>query len=214
MIKLFLTEPKWLASLVILVLAVLLIGCRAPANQSPLISSLTAGELWVAPAGICQIQCTASDSDGDELGYTWSASGGDISGEGPVVTWAAPVALGAYIITVAVTDGRGGEATEQLTINIVVNQPPVINSLITEWERLRKASASTIECVASDSDDDELSYIWSAERGNISGEGAIVTWIAPSAYGIYAITVTVVDGKGGRACESISIEVCDCPDAG
>ncbi len=213
MMKLVPTRPKWLASLIILVVVTLLIGGCTPANQPPVISTLTASEGRVSPSGSSQIKCVASDPDGDELSYTWSASG-DISGEGSVVTWIAPNAPGAYIITVKVTDGRGGEATTQLTIGVAVNHPPVIDSLTTERKKVVKAGPTTIECVASDPDGDELSYTWSAERGNISGEGPIVTWVAPNTYGTYTITVTVADARGGEASDSISIEVCPtCPPA-
>lgn len=207
-------QSKWLASLVILVAVNLIIGGCAPANQPPLISSLTANEEHISPADICQIECIASDPDDDSLSYIWSANGGSISGEGSTVIWVAPDAAGAYTITVEVTDDNGDKVTAQLTINVVaINHPPVIDSLTSEWQRVRKAVASTIECIAQDQDGDELNYIWSAEGGNISGEGAVVTWVAPNAYGNYIITVTVTDGRGGEASDSIVIKVCSCPDA-
>ena len=165
-------------------------------------------------SGSCQVRCIASDPDGDSLGYIWSASGGNISGEGSVVTWIAPHVPGAYTLTVEVTDGKGGKAKTQLTLNVVViNHPPVIESLATRWQKLKKAASSPIECVASDPDGDELSYIWSVGRGSISGEGPVVTWVAPNAYGFYTVTVTVTDGRGGEASKSIRIEVCNCPGA-
>ena len=209
MIKLIPGQPKWLASLIILVVATLLIGGCTPANQPPVISSLTASEGRVSPSDSCQVKCTASDPDGDELSYTWSASG-DISGEGSVVTWTAPPAPGDYTIAVIVTDGKGGEATTQLTLGVEVNHPPVIDSLTAERQRVRKAMTSTIECIASDPNKDELSYTWSASGGNISGEGSVVAWVAPNAFGTYTVTVTVTDGRGGQATESIDIVVTCC----
>ncbi len=207
-------QSKWVAGLIILVVASLVIGGCAPANQLPLISSLAANEEHIAPADVCQVECIASDPDDDSLSYIWSASGGSISGEGSSVIWVAPDAADAYTITVKVTDGSGGKATAQLTINVVaINHPPVVDSLTSEWQRVEKAVASTIECIAQDQDGDELNYIWSAEGGNISGEGAVVTWVAPNAYGNYIITVTVTDGRGGEASDSIVIKVCSCPDA-
>ena len=211
--KLVSSQPKWLAGLIILVVGTFLFGGCAPPNEPPAIFSLTADEKSGTLSGNCQVRCIASDPDGDSLSYSWSASKGNISGEGSVVTWIVPDAPGAYTLTVEVTDGRGGEATMQLTIDVVVNHPPVIDSLITEWRKVRKATTSTVECIASDPDGDELSYIWSASGGNISGEGSVVTWVAPNAYGTYNITVTVTDGRGGEASESISIQVCSCPGA-
>jgi len=205
------SQLKWLIGLIILAVAILPVGSCTLINQPPIISSLTASEEQI---GIYQVKCIASDPNNDSLSYIWSASGGDISGEGPVVTWTAPYALGAYTITVKVIDGRGNEATTQLTINVeTVNYPPIIDSLIPKWWKVRKAVSTTIECVASDPDGDELSYIWSTDGGNISGEGFIVTWVAPNAYGDYTVTVTVTDDKGGEASKSITIQVCSCPDA-
>ena len=210
MIKLVLGQPKWLAGLIVLVLATLLISGCPSANHPPLISKLTTSAGRVSPSGSCEVKCVASDPDGDELSYTWSASG-DISGEGSTVTWTVPAAPGDYTIAVKVTDGRGGEATTQLTIDVAVNQPPVIDKLASEFEQVKKAMASPIECTARDPDGDELSYIWSASGGNITGEGAAVTWVAPNTFGDYTITVTVTDGKGGQATESIDITVACCP---
>jgi len=210
MIKLVPGQPKWLASLIILVIAALLIGGCTPPNQPPLISSLTPGKGQVSPSDSCQVKCVASDPDGDQLSYSWSADGGSISGEEPVVTWTAPAAPGDYTIAVKVTDGRGGEATTQLTIGVAVNQPPVIVSLTSE-QQVRMATTSTIECIASDPDEDKLDYIWSASGGNISEEGPVVTWVAPNAYGTYTITVTVTDGRGGQAIKGIEIVVACCP---
>jgi len=88
------------------------------ANHRPAITSLEAEPERVLPSGSCQIVCTASDRDGDELSYEWSTSGGDISGTGAVVNWTAPEEVGMYDITVVVTDGYGGSATDSLPINV------------------------------------------------------------------------------------------------
>jgi len=209
MVKLIPGQPKWLAGLIILVVTTFLIGGCTPPNQPPLISSLTTSEGRVSPSGSCQVKCIASDPDGDKLSYTWSASG-SISGEGSDVTWTAPAAPGNYTIAVKVTDGRGGEATMQLTIGVAVNHPPVIDSLTTEPQKVKKAMTSTIKCLASDPDGDELSYTWSANGGNISGEGSVVTWVAPNTFGTYTIIVTVTDGRGGETTKSIDIVVTCC----
>ena len=88
------------------------------ANHRLAITSLEAEPERVLPSGSCQIVCTASDHDGDELSYNWSADGGEITGEGATVTWTAPNSEGSYNVTVAVTDGRGGEVMNQVTITV------------------------------------------------------------------------------------------------
>jgi hypothetical protein len=88
------------------------------ANHRPAITSLAAEPERVLPSGSCQIVCTASDRDDDELSYDWSASGGSISGTGTTVNWTAPNSEGSYNVTVTVTDGRGGEVMNQVTITV------------------------------------------------------------------------------------------------
>ncbi len=207
-------QTKWLAILIILAIATLLIGGCA-ANQLPVISNLALNsEGEINPGVSCQIECTASDPDEDELTYAWSADGGDITGTGSTVTWTAPDAPGNYTVTAEVSDGRDGIATEQLTINVLPpNHPPVIESLNTDCPRVRPVGHATLECIASDPDNDELTYTWSVDRGGISGDGATVTWTGPDAYGTYTITITVSDGRGGEASDSIDIIVCACGSA-
>ena len=88
------------------------------ANHRPVITSLEAEADWIAPLGSLNVTCTASDHDGDELSYEWSASGGGITGEGATVTWTAPDSEGSYNVTVTVTDGRGGEVMNQVIITV------------------------------------------------------------------------------------------------
>jgi len=210
MVKLIHGQPKWLAGLIILVLATLLTAGCTPPNQPPFIASLTASNERVSPSGSCQVKCVASDPDGDKLSYAWSADGGNISGEDSTITWTAPAAAGDYTIMVKVTDGRGGEMTTELIIEVAPNQPPVIASLTAEPQKVKKAMTSAIQCIASDPDGDKLSYAWSASRGKISGKGSAATWVAPDAFGTYTIIVTVSDGRGGEAIGGIEIVVTCC----
>lgn len=216
MIKPIFGKSKWLASLIILVITIPTIASCLPANQLPVISSLTAlyeGEINTTDS--CQIKCVASDPDEDELTYTWTAYGGTISGEGPTVTWTAPNTLGNCTIKVEVSDGRDGIATKQISIQVSApNNPPIIADLTTNCPRVKpNSSGAVIECDASDPDEDELTYTWSADRGNVSGEGNTANWIAPGDYGEYFITVTVTDGRGGEASDEIKIIVCSCHSA-
>ena len=90
---------------------------------------------------------------------------------------------------------------------VPANHPPVITNLKAEPEAVFPSGVCQIECIASDEDDDELSYEWSASEGYIDGDEAIVTWSAPESEGIYNITVEVTDGNGGEVTDSITITV-------
>ena len=174
------------------------------ANHRPAITNLETPER-VLPSGFSQIVCTASDRDGDDLSYNWSASGGNISGTGASVNWTAPDSEGFYDVTVWVTDGRGGEVMKQVTIIVRANRPPTITSLVADAEWTLLSDTLQVMCTASDPDGDELSYEWTSTEGDISGMGAVVNWTAPEEIGIYYITVVVRDGHGSSATDSVPI---------
>jgi hypothetical protein len=177
------------------------------ANNQPKIAGLTADTEWIIPSGTVQVRCTASDSDGDELDYDWSASGGELRGEGDVVTWTAPASEGSYNIAVVVTDGRGGEVTGFMTVIVRVNRPPAIASLTANAGWILPSGTLQVTCTASDADGDELLYDWSTSGGEIDGEGYTITWEAPASEGSYSVAVTVTDGRGGEAMDYVTITV-------
>jgi len=202
-------RKRYLVITVIVVAAVLLtiLLNTILANHLPAITSLEAEPERVLPSGSCQITCNATDRDGDELSYNWSASEGEINGEGATVTWTAPNFVGFYDVTVNVTDGRGGEVTSTKTIEVRINKPPEIDSLTADAVWTLRSGNLQVICDASDPDGDELSYEWAATGGNISGTGPEVTWTAPQELGIYDITIVVKDGHGREDTRSVSLSV-------
>ncbi len=110
---------KWITSFAILVIVIFLLGGCVPANHPPRITSLKARQDVVSPLESCLIECVASDQDGDELSYEWSASKGNILDvDGATIAWSAPEPEGSYSIMVKVSDGNGGEATNFITITV------------------------------------------------------------------------------------------------
>jgi hypothetical protein len=167
------------------------------ANHRPAIAGLEAPEM-ITPSGRCEIVCIASDRDGDALSYNWSTSGGNTSGIGAAVNWTAPDSLGAYNVTVTVTDGRGEEATKQVTIEVRANRAPTITGLVSAADWTLPSGNVQVACTASDPDGDDLTYEWTATAGDISGTGAAVNWTAPEAPGVYNITAVVKDGHASQ----------------
>jgi hypothetical protein len=176
------------------------------ANHQPAIASLTAPER-VVPSGSCQIVCNATDRDGDELSYNWSASAGELNGEGATVTWMAPDSIGVYNVTVTVTDGRGDEVTKQVAIVVRANRAPSITDLGADVGWTLPSGTLQLTCTASDPDEDELTYGWTASVGDISGTGAAVNWTAPQETGMYYITVVVMDSHGSSDTRTLSATV-------
>lgn len=195
---------KWLV--VALVTLAMLMGSGCNVNTAPIIYSLTPSVTSLGPSDSCTIGCSASDPNGDTLSYGWSVSGGAISGTGSTVTWTAPTTEGVYTISVTVSDGRGGEDSESCIVS-TINAPPSITSLTPSATSVLPEDSCTIGCIATDPGGDTLSYSWSASGGTITGTGSTVTWTAPAAEGIYTISVTVSDGKGGEDSASCTITV-------
>jgi hypothetical protein len=176
------------------------------ANHRPAVAGLEAPER-VVPSGSCQIVCIASDRDGDTLSYNWSVSGGSISGAGAAANWTAPDSVGSRNVTVTVSDGRGGEVTEQVTIEVRANESPAITSLVADEDWTLPSGTLQLTCTASDPDGDAVTYEWTAIGGNISGAGAAVTWTAPQEVGIHNVTVVVKDGHGSSVASLLRISV-------
>ena len=124
-----------------------------------------------------------------------------------------------------VRDELDAETRTSLPIVVAAEQPaPVIQSLTVTtdnpgylrqksggYEILQVSEYCTLECIAADPNDGELHYIWSTERGGISGNGAKVTWtVPPSSTEEFVIMVTVVDGRGGIVSEAVTIKVRSC----
>ena len=91
-------------------------------NQPPLISSLEAKYMNIDPLWNTEINCVASDPEGDKLSFKWSSTGGNFIGDGPTVTWAAPKEYGDYPITVIATDSNGNSTKATLTIGVVARK--------------------------------------------------------------------------------------------
>jgi hypothetical protein len=215
-------KRRCLAIMSIVAAAVLLLASSCTGNRRPIINSLEAEAEWIAPSGSLQVTCNASDRDGNELSYNWWASGGNINGTGPEVTWTAPEEIGIHDITVVVDDGQGGNVTGSLTLIAANGTLPIIENLIVTARepkylketsygyKVGKGKEYDIECIASSNTSGELVYEWLCTGGDISGEGSMITWTAPNTSGDVTITVILFDVAGNMDKESIVFTVVSC----
>ena len=94
----------------------------------------------IADAGADQtVECTSpsgaevllngtasSDSDGDPLTFTWTGPFGTVDGPTPSVR----LPLGSHGITLSVSDGRGGSATDSVTVAVADTTPPEVTAAL------------------------------------------------------------------------------------
>ena len=88
-----------------------------------------------------------------------------------------------------------------------VNTPPVIQAVTPATDRIAPFDLCTVVCDAVDVDGDPLTYTWVTNQGDIFGEGASIEWGAPTNEGLFTLSVTVDDGRGGTAERSTSLRV-------
>ena len=111
---------RWTVLALVVVAMVTTGACGKAANEAPVITSLTANPVSVVPGETSNITCVASDPDDDTLTYSWTVTGGTISGVGSTVTWIAPSVAGTFTISVTVDDGEGGTDTGTVSVPVVV----------------------------------------------------------------------------------------------
>jgi hypothetical protein len=94
----------------------------------------------------------------------------------------------------------------ETTPPVTENTPPVIHYMSAQ-QQVTPSSTSEVRCVATDIDDDTLSYSWSVDNGVIDGEGSKIIWTAPEEEGDYSIDIMVSDGNGNDVSDSVLISV-------
>ena len=91
--------------------------------NSPPTISCAANPASITVGQRSSITSTASDPDNDTLTYTYTTSGGRITGSGASVQFdSTGTAQGSYTVTCHVSDGRGGE--KDATTQVTVGAPP------------------------------------------------------------------------------------------
>jgi len=177
----------------------------AAANQAPTLAAVANQTTTVGQS--VSLALSASDPDGDALSYSASglppglainASSGLISGS--------PTTADTYNVTVQVSDGRGGVASQAFvwTINIApasVNQAPTLAEVANQTTVAGQRVSLTLS--ASDPDGDALTYSASGLPPGLSintTSGLIKG--ASKKVGTYQVTVGVSDGRGGTASRS------------
>jgi len=114
-------------SLSILLLTILLTGCVQPTdtdvnndgNNEPVINSITIDPVFVRVGTTTTVTIDATDSDGDNLSYSWSVALGDIIGSGRQVRYtAAFCCVGINTINVVVKDSKGASVSGFINVEI------------------------------------------------------------------------------------------------
>jgi hypothetical protein len=145
-----------------------------------------------------ELTAVATDADNDTLLYTWSVTGGTLSGEGRMVNWdLSGVNPGTYTASVEVNDGNQHLVTGTTTVTVaectgcVPPCPTVSVSCPSDVEQ-----GQPITFTSSVSPDATVTYNWSVSAGTISsGQGT--SSITVDTTGLAGQTVTATLELGG-----------------
>ncbi|HZI49258.1 MAG TPA: hypothetical protein VFD75_15795, partial [Pyrinomonadaceae bacterium] len=194
-------------------------------NQAPVISSFAASTSTITlpcqegyhsssnacPATVTNsvgLTTTATDPDGDTLLYTYSVTGGRVTGEGATVTWdLSGLAPGTYTASVEVDDGCGCISFSSTTVTIA-NCSDCVPNLV----------CPTVSVTCTDSVDEgqpitftaaftqgtpivSETYNWTVSAGTISsGQGTKSITVDTKGLGGQSVTATVEIGGVDPTC--------------
>lgn len=190
-------------------------GPVAPPNHAPTITSLTAASAVVPVGGATTLSAVATDADGDALVYTWSAFAGFFPDGvvGATVTWSPPARMGAYTLTLHVSDGKAA-AVDSLTVEATVPEVAIAPTVLDFG-----LDGTALPVVVSNAGDGVLAWSAGADRDWIDVDpaagsldaGADATLVvtvdrAGLDTGVHTGTVTVVTPYG-TAVVAVSLEM-------
>lgn len=180
-----------------------------PYTAAPRIKALAAAKNPLETGDSTAVYATVFDTDSGQLTYQWQGTGGTITGTGATVSFKAAGNVGTYEIRLIVVDAEGNSDTLSLPLSIVteINDAPQIIDIQKSIAYLAPGETLDIACLATDANNDPLTYQWTGSGGNFSGTGSMVQWTAPASEGIFQLSVDVADDEGLTAQRTTTILV-------
>jgi hypothetical protein len=169
-----------------------------------------------------QLSANATDPDGDTLLYTYTTTGGRVTGDGANVSWdLSGVQPGTYTSTVEVDDGCGCVAFSSTTVTISECsdcEPPCPTIEIScPYDQITAGQPATVSVNLTGGGNYNLTYNWTVSAGTISGgQGTPSITIDTTGLEGQNVTATVEIGGLPPACErtkSCSFSVAGLPPA-
>jgi hypothetical protein len=155
-----------------------------------------------------QLSANATDPDGDTLLYTYTTTGGRVTGDGANVSWdLSGVQPGTYTATVEVDDGCGCVAFSSTTVTIAectdcVPPCPTL-SISCPTGQVDQGTPATVSVNVSGGDPNaSITYNWTVSAGTItSGQGTPSITIDTTGLGGNSVTATVELGGLPPECD-------------
>ena len=160
------------------------------------IKALAAAQKTIQVSDSTLVYGTAVDPDGGTVSYQWSVNRGTITGTGQTVTYHAPNTEGVGGLQLIVTDTKGNKDTATLDLTVVtkINVAPNISNIQKSVAYTATNGTVQLTCLASDPNNDPLTYTWTATGGTFNNATTrTTTWTAPNTEGVYTLTAKATD---------------------
>ncbi len=153
--------------------------------------------------------CTAVDANSNNLRYFWTVDGNTIEADS-VLSYEFNQTSDYLLICVVKDDGNHAD-TANLWVHIVekIIKAPIIKSIEAFPPKIKTGEQTSLICIASDPNLDELTYEWSATGGFIQENNNQAIFTAPQQAGIYYVNCLVSDIDQCSTMDSISVVVYD-----
>jgi hypothetical protein len=183
-----------------------------PAPKGPPVASCSAEptSVYQGSTDPVAIHVNASSPASLPLTYSYTATGGTVDGTGPDGRWnPSGLAVGSYTVTTKVDDGKGGTAScsTDITVAEKPHHPPTI-SCTANPSTIQPGEKSTVTSTASSPDNLDLTYSYTANGGQISGNGPAATFDSTGlSAGSYKVNCTATDSRGDKSDGSTNVDV-------
>ena len=183
-------------------------------NQNPILNSI--GSKSVDELAALSFTTTATDGDNDTLMFSLTGtppSGASIHQDTGAFSWTPTEQQdGSHSITVSVSDGNGGTASETVTVTVgEVNTAPVLDSIGPQGVNMPgtltfTATATDGDVIAGVSDTMTFSMTGAPAGASMDSLTGTFSWTpAESQTGTYTMTVRVDDGSGASDSENVTV---------
>lgn len=163
----------------------------------------------------------SADSDGTIQQYAWSVIDADLTiddADQPVAQFTAPDVDVPSTLTLrlVVTDNEGASASDELSVTITPNEPPVADAGADQ--QTDEGQTVVLSAAASTDADDEITdYAWTQLSGPTAelteADSAVANFVAPEveADSELVFQVTVTDARGKSDTDTVTVGVYDIP---
>jgi outer membrane protein OmpA-like peptidoglycan-associated protein len=179
-------------------------GTLGTRKNDPPTVTCAAAKTSILQGDTTTVRASAVDPDGDALTYSWNTSGGKIDAVGDTATFnATGLAPGKYTVTNTVADRKKHEASCSAEITVLKRNIAPTVTVEPNSFALTQGESANLRCIASDGNNDPLTYAWSVDGQSLAAAGSQITFGSEGRKsGTYNVKCSVSDGEASASASS------------